>query len=176
MALRGQAFETMMLVISVIVALAILGVLTGIIGNLNFGPSNSPQEAMHDELKKVATSGYGFSEPIKINIKKGTKIASKGILKNDLPEVNSDFVRFCVSSTVGEGFTAAQVTAPAPSTTCSNVCNVGGLDFGPSTQDLAAFFVVCGDANVGLRGGYKIAIASTAKEASRLCTVPTTTC
>ena len=45
---RGQAFETMMLVISVIVALAILAVLMNIIGGIGGIGQGAPDKLMHD--------------------------------------------------------------------------------------------------------------------------------
>lgn len=52
---RGQAFETIMMVIAVIVALAILGFLTGILSNLGsmFNPSD-PVKTMTSALQGIA--------------------------------------------------------------------------------------------------------------------------
>lgn len=173
MAVRGQAFETMMLVISVIVALAILGVLTGIIGNLQFGASSSPQEAMHDQIKNIATAGYGYSEPVKILIKKGTKIDSRAILKNDLPQLNADKVRFCIDSSIPSGSSTGSLLPLDVTTACTtSSCVSGAKIIGPATQDVSAYFVACGNTNIGDRGAFRIGIATNAKAASTVCTIP----
>jgi len=56
---RGQAFETMMLVISVIVAVAILGILLGFIGGIGTFGANA-KTVIPDLMKKVANKGYGI--------------------------------------------------------------------------------------------------------------------
>ena len=56
---RGQAFETMMLVISVIVAVAILGILLGFLGGIGTFGANA-QTVMPDLVKKVSNTGYGL--------------------------------------------------------------------------------------------------------------------
>ncbi len=55
---RGQAFETMMLVISVIIAVAILGILTGFLANINIG-SQSAKDTITTLLKQVESKNIG---------------------------------------------------------------------------------------------------------------------
>ncbi len=164
---KGQAFETMMLVISVIVALAILNVLMGIISGVQLNVQNSVDQQMHDAVKKIADDGYGFSTPQKGVLKKGVRLTSRSILKNDLPELDPDTVRFCVDRN--------ELPNPVlPATgACSTSAKSGATDIGPAGQDTAFAFVVCGDANLNPRGGFKISLAVTPQTASRNCVVPT---
>ena len=66
---RGQAFDTMMLVISVIVALVILGILLNILGKI-VSPGQEPKELMAQGLKKISTAGYGITNPQEADFKK----------------------------------------------------------------------------------------------------------
>lgn len=70
---RGQAFETMMLVISVIVAVAILGVLLGFLGNLgNLGAG--AKSVMPDLAKKVESRGVGIEVKDNVQFEKDDTI------------------------------------------------------------------------------------------------------
>lgn len=82
---RGQAFETMMLVISVIVALAILAVLMGILGGLGTGITNDPKTVMHNTLRDIQTKGFGISTPVDLSFQKGQNIYKREIIGNDIP-------------------------------------------------------------------------------------------
>ena len=73
---RGQAFETMMLVISVIVAVAILGILLGFIGGIGtFGAD--AKTVLPDLTKKVSQSGFGIQSKDKVGFTKGDRFYSK---------------------------------------------------------------------------------------------------
>lgn len=81
---RGQAFETMMLVISVIVAVAILGILLMFIGKIGpFGMTDA-RTAMQSCLREVHTRGYGLCIKESVNFKAGDIILRKELLM-DVP-------------------------------------------------------------------------------------------
>ncbi len=175
MAVRGQAFETMMLVIAVIVALAILNVLLTIIGGVQLDLQNGVDSQMHDALKNLAKDGYGYSTPLKGVLKKGVRLSVRSVLKHDLPEIGPNAVRFCVSRASADGFDAT-VLPSNPSSDCGSSTSIatGASEIGPVTQDTAFSFVVCGDGNVGFQGGYKISMAVSPQGASGNCIIPTT--
>ncbi len=81
---RGQAFETMMLVISVIVALAILAVLLNILGIVKIFNPSSPKDVMASGLKEIQSKGYGITTPQKVSFTKGATI-TVGELISDIP-------------------------------------------------------------------------------------------
>lgn len=181
---RGQAFETMMLVISVIVALAILGVLTGILGGIRTPFGGDPSEKIFTELKKIASSGYGQSLPQQIQIPKGTKLDMRTVLKEQLPGIYPDTVgatqgniRFCLSTGLGAGTTA--VLANGQACTINNgafgaapgAANGGTTSFPVTTKDVSVFFVVCADAQKGDRGAYRIQFAGTEDKATTDCVI-----
>ena len=70
---RGQAFETMMLVISVIVAVAILGILLGFIGGIGTFGANA-KTVMPDLVKKVSQRGYGLEIRDKVEFSEGDRL------------------------------------------------------------------------------------------------------
>ncbi len=89
---RGQAFETMMLVISVIVAVAILGILLMFIAKIGpFGLSDA-KSAMKDGLRTIYNQGYGLSTPAKVTFQAGSVIV-RGELTTDIP-ISSDKIKF----------------------------------------------------------------------------------
>jgi hypothetical protein len=88
---RGQAFETMMLVISVIVAVAILGILLGFIGRIGPGIGGDAVTTMTTQLKAVQSKGYGSSNIEKATFKEGS--IRTGELIIDLP-LSKDDVEF----------------------------------------------------------------------------------
>ncbi|MFH0835604.1 MAG: hypothetical protein V1834_00385 [Candidatus Micrarchaeota archaeon] len=73
---RGQAFETMMLVISVIVAVAILGILLGFIGGIGTFGANA-KTVMPDLMKKVSQRGSGLEIKDKVEFSAGDRIYQK---------------------------------------------------------------------------------------------------
>ncbi|MBI5636269.1 hypothetical protein HY993_04875 [Candidatus Micrarchaeota archaeon] len=96
---RGQAFETMMLVISVIVALAILAVLMNIIGGIDLGGTSNPETAIRDGLREVQSKGYGLTAPKKINLKKDTIILKKTVI-GTTPIAETELSFFCDGATI----------------------------------------------------------------------------
>ncbi|MDP3742703.1 MAG: hypothetical protein Q8R15_05290 [Candidatus Micrarchaeota archaeon] len=74
---RGQAFETMMLVISVIVALAILGVLLGILNSLPGIGGADAQQAFKEELKKISGAYSPGTPPRDATLKGGTVVNAR---------------------------------------------------------------------------------------------------
>ena len=80
---RGQAFETMMLVISVIVALAILGVLMGILGGLNFGSSSSATEVMKKSLGEIGGKYSSGTVAAKANFAKGKNYEVQEVIQDN---------------------------------------------------------------------------------------------
>jgi len=183
MARRGQAFETMMLVISVIVALAILGVLTGILGQISFG-TDTPDKLMHDKLKDIVPAGYGQSVPMKATLKRSTRLDLRQVIKSDMPEldpgtiapvggpVGTPNIRFCL----GTGIPAAQLPnlltcQPPTGAGGTRALSGGSNSLGPATTDVSFFFAVCADSNLGQRGIYRIQIAGTQQEAGAGCVV-----
>ncbi len=75
---RGQAFETMMLVISVIVAVAILGILLGFIGGIGTFGANA-KEVIPELIKKVSQRGTGFEMREKVEFTSGGITAKEAI-------------------------------------------------------------------------------------------------
>jgi len=171
---RGQAFETMMLVISVIVALAILNVLMGIINSVQINVQNTAEDMIHDGLKKIVSDGYGFSTPTKVSIKRASRFDLRSIAKNDLPEVDTTGTntKLCfnlqqIPAAILPGAAACSLSGSG----ASRVLNGGSVSVGPATQDVSFYFVVCGDSNIGGRGIYRIQIAGNAQSASQDCVI-----
>ncbi|MBI5177420.1 hypothetical protein HY995_05035 [Candidatus Micrarchaeota archaeon] len=153
---RGQAFETMMLVVSVIVALAILAVLMGILTNINPNIQNQPDKVMHDQLKDIVSKGYGYSQPQKVVVNKGTIVDSKQVVGTDLNSVNALEVQFLLDA----GITSTDL----PRLTTK---------LGPAASNIEVYIVVCGDAAKGDQGKYRIGLARSATKASTVCVIPT---
>jgi len=70
---RGQAFDTMMLVISVIVAVAILGMLLGFLGGIG-GFGAKAKDVIPDLVKKVQQKGFGLEPKDKVEFSKGDSL------------------------------------------------------------------------------------------------------
>ncbi len=85
----------MMLVISVIVAIAILGVLLNILGGVSFS-ANDPKEIMKTELKSVVSSGFGVSQPKEADFKSGAQVLRKAVI-GDSPIIESELEFACGS-------------------------------------------------------------------------------
>ena len=130
---RGQAFETMMLVISVIVAVAILGVLLSFLGGIGQFGTNA-QTVMPDLAKKVDSKGYG------IEVKEGVQFEKDStILRNDVKGSSSiirdniEFVcaqaDFCGSSTAPIEVKSTQVSVREKTTGGVAVCSSDGNKF-----------------------------------------------
>lgn len=93
---RGQTFETMMLVISVIVAIAILGVLMGFLSGVSFGAKDA-KSVMPQLLAKVHQSGYGIEFEKGVEFKQGAIILRGDVVGQ--AAVSSDNVKFSCSDT-----------------------------------------------------------------------------
>lgn len=83
--MRGQAFETMMLVISVIVAIAILGILLGFLGQITIIGAEAGQ-VIPDMVKKVYNKGYGVEVKDRVDFKAGSVLVAKDLTGNIFPE------------------------------------------------------------------------------------------
>ncbi|MBI5229312.1 hypothetical protein HY991_04325 [Candidatus Micrarchaeota archaeon] len=98
---RGQAFDTMMLVISVIVAVAILGILLGFIGGINLFGSTADY-IMPQLLKKVSQSGYGVESASSVEFKIDSKLYWKNIIGETSVDPANLFAA-CDSNICGSG-------------------------------------------------------------------------
>jgi hypothetical protein len=67
---KGQAFETMMLVISVIVAIAILGILLSFLGNVSIIGAEASQ-VVPGMVKDVYNKGYGIEIEDEVDFQEG---------------------------------------------------------------------------------------------------------
>ena len=140
----------MMLVISVIVALAILGVLLNILGGVSFGVGN-PTDVMKTNLKEVYSKGYSAGTPAKKStFDQGNIITARDII-GDLP-VDSTEIKFnCFSGDV----VCNKMTASAQQLRI--------------TSKVEAFIVVCGDSNKDPGPKYCVGLGSTAAKAVDAC-------
>lgn len=148
---RGQAFETMMLVISVIVALAILAVLMGILGNLGTQFGSDPKTVMRDGLREISSKGYGLIAAKKATFEKGDIILKKDVI-GDTP-IQSTELKFYLPSVAG--FTGASCTGTNPPA-LAGATGTSGADTVQVCNKIEAYISVCGDGNVPK---YCIAIA-----------------
>ena len=128
---RGQAFETMMLVISVIVAIAILGVLLNILGGLSFGASK-PAAVINDGLKEISTKGYGVTQPKETAFEPGTTILSREVI--DGTTIQPSEMRYSCKAT-GDF--------------CRSFILTGKIETTATTK-VKAFITVCGDDTAGI--------------------------
>ncbi len=99
---RGQAFETMMLVISVIVALAILGVLLNILGGVGglFNPSN-PVESIKKELTRIGGQYSPGEAPVEVKLAKDQTIDARQVTQ-DNPNILEEYLTFKVHDSLAE--------------------------------------------------------------------------
>lgn len=145
----------MMLVISVIVALAILGVLLQILGGLNFGVGN-PVDVMKDGMNKVHSKGFGIiAADKKVTFEPGKPIYARDVVA-DLPIVYKN-VHFLWDQSLDQYFNVEGSSEDAS--------NGYKMDF---KNKFDANVVVCGD---GARDPpvYCVAMANTVKKASDIC-------
>lgn len=160
---RGQAFETMMLVISVIVALAILAVLLNIIGGITIA-GNGADKLMHDQLKDVVSKGYGFASANTATFAAGSRITIEQILEQDITTVlpsEVDFVPPLSPDPLADAFTVDKPTGSG------QILDV--------VKKVDATFVVCGNINANTATSpikYHISIARTAADAAKYCLIP----
>lgn len=101
---RGQAFETMMLVISVIVALAILGVLLSILGVINPGQFGSdPRSTLKENLRTLQSRGYGIIQPKKVTFNQEGDTITRQELVSDLSILASTIEFSCAEPEICGG-------------------------------------------------------------------------
>ncbi len=93
---RGQAFDTMMLVISVIVAIAILGLLLGFLGGIG-GFGAKAKDVIPDLVKKVQAKGFGLELKENVEFNKGDSIYQRDAIGQ--APISKDDLKFdCVRS------------------------------------------------------------------------------
>ncbi len=153
MAIKGQAFETMMLVISVIVALAILGVLLQILGIVDLFNPSDPTATISQDLKKVQTKGYGSEVPRKLTLPKSS-IYVKSLITN-IPILEDDVKFICKDSAICEGDKVLTLDSDAKKLTIKTKIEVS--------------VAVCGDASKEDGAKYCIAFSRTETGAADDC-------
>ncbi len=123
---RGQAFETMMLVISVIVALAILGVLLNILGGVGglFNPSN-PVDSIKKELTRIGGSYSPGEAPVEVKLEKDRTIDTTQVTQ-DNPNILDTDLTFAIDPSIKDSVDASGTSSITP------------------TKDVQAIIVVCG--------------------------------
>jgi len=102
---RGQAFETMMLVISVIVAVAILGVLLGFLGNISFGATGA-KDTMKSLVSKIQQSGGGSEVSKRADFAEALRLKPDDII-GETPILSSNVKFWCAESEFCGGGTNA---------------------------------------------------------------------
>lgn len=154
--LRGQAFDTMMLVISVIVAIAILGVLMNILGSVgNIGGVQDPTSVIKNELKTIVSSGYGTSTPKKIDFGKDVYIDQKAVI-GDSPIRESEIEFLCDNSDLCGSGAALELGSSGASITV--------------LQKTQAYIVVCGNSEKADTPRYCVGLGRQGAEARGTCT------
>jgi len=114
---RGQAFDTMMLVISVIVAVAILGMLLGFLGGIG-GFGAKAKDVIPDLVKKVQQKGFGLEPKDNVEFNPGDSIY-RDDAKGTAP-ISKDSVKFvCFDDNVCSGGTDTPLTVDEQSITCN---------------------------------------------------------
>ncbi|MEM4255340.1 MAG: hypothetical protein QXR53_03355 [Candidatus Norongarragalinales archaeon] len=150
MRLKGQAFETMMLVISVIVALAILGVLLNILGGISFGVGD-PSAVMQDGLKTVQSKGFGITTAKKATFEKDALIVKRSVIQ-DVPIDPSELAFACNGS----------------------ICTADKLDVTDDKIEanirIEAQIVICGDDTRPTDPKYCVGVGRNPEEARTACT------
>ncbi len=142
-AFRGQAFETMMLVISVIVALAILTVLLNILGGVGglFNPTN-PVKSIQTELSRIGGQYSPGEAPVEVKLGKN-RIDTNQVTQGNA-NILSQNLKFAVhdslSDTVQLGTDGSYIQA---------------------SKDVQAFIVACGG---GSSNQYAVAFGRKGKE------------
>ena len=163
---RGQATETMMLVVSVIVALAILAALMNILGIVKiFNPSN-PTDVMKSGVKSLQSGGgYGYSIPQKTSFVKGTRVNRQTIVGDTGLQV-SDVTLVC-------GDTGAAGICVGSGTTSPITGSASGGSTLVVNNNIDAFIVICANADQAAgKPKYCISVAKEANVASTECKSP----
>ncbi|MFH1257645.1 MAG: hypothetical protein V1658_01810 [Candidatus Micrarchaeota archaeon] len=159
---RGQAFETMMLVISVIVALAILGVLFSIIGGIR-GVTGNPSQEIEDGFKKLHNKGIGSQPPKVVQFDEGQAIYAKSF-ETTISGTAEEILFVCDDN--------------------SNICGRGSDDSKPisiddakikANQQIEVALVTCANEKNG-EGPYYCVALSNAKDPSKATEACETAC
>lgn len=150
-AFRGQAFETMMLVISVIVALAILGVLLNILGGVNtmFTP-NDPVDTIKKQLTNIGGQYSPGEAAQEVTLTKDRRIDTTQVIQGN-PNILADDLSFAVETSLADDVTLGPSNA-----------------YIMPNKNVQAQVVVCGGGN---DNKYAVALGRKSKEAeiSELC-------
>ncbi|MFH0970953.1 MAG: hypothetical protein V1835_00135 [Candidatus Micrarchaeota archaeon] len=155
---RGQAFETMMLVISVIVALAILGVLLNIIGVIPGIGVSDPRTSIKDGFQQLqGRGGIGIISPKKVTFTAGDKIV-RSELVSQLSIQATQVKFFCAEDGICGG-----------SNSPLDIVDEKTIDV---IRKVEVYIVTCANEQNGKEYNYCATIASTskAKEATDKCT------
>ena len=114
---RGQAFDTMMLVISVIVAVAILGMLLGFLGGIG-GFGAKAKDVIPDLVKKVQQAGFGLEPKDKVEFTKGDTVYRE-TAKGTAP-ISTDSIKFvCYDDSVCSGGSDTPLTVEDNKVICN---------------------------------------------------------
>ncbi|MCX6767543.1 MAG: hypothetical protein NTY90_02315 [Candidatus Micrarchaeota archaeon] len=147
---RGQAFETMMLVISVIVAVAILGVLLGFLGGISFGATGA-KDTIKSLVSKVYQRGIGIESAPKAEFAPGNDVFVAEVI-GETPIQAADVSFYCPP-----GLGEICGSADKPLSTGS-----GGTSFKVHTKISAAISVCKGPRQAGAGGpSYYVCVGST---------------
>lgn len=140
---RGQAFETIMMVIAVIVALAILGFLTGILENLGtmFNPSD-PVKTMTSALSGAGSYNSGTSPQVLSFTTAGQKINTIQLTQNT--QWSSNNVYFVCTPALAQT-KSISVVQQGSGATSSQVLTIN--------NKVTVEMVVCGNSAATLSGG-----------------------
>ncbi len=106
---RGQAFETMMLVISVIVAVAILGVLLGFLGNIGFNVANA-KTVIPDLIKKVSNEGFGTESKDNVDFAKDDTIYIENLISGS--SVPASKLHVCIGDEIKDALEFKTASKP----------------------------------------------------------------
>lgn len=149
---RGQAFDTMMLVISVIVAMAILAVLLGFIKGIPV-LGQEPVNIIRTDISNVQQAGFGVQPAQKLVFTKDSLVLREAVTAN-LPIRPEEVAFACYSGSVICGDNALVVSD-------------NSMD---AKQDLTAYGVVCGNERSGTSDVlYCVGIGRNSAEARDAC-------
>lgn len=152
---RGQAFETMMLVISVIVAIAILGILLGFIGGIGGFGANA-KTVMPDLMKKVQARGVGLEVKDKVEFSSGDRYFPAEVV-GETP-VNPANVKFSCNTEAGS-ICGTGTEQPVTVTSSQIVVN----------KKISGAVAVCSADGIN----YRVCIGTTSAKASEQCATKT---
>ncbi len=142
---RGQSFETMMLVVSVIVAVAILGILLGFLKIIPDMGVNA-KEVMPSLVSKINAQGYGLEIQEKVMFNDGDRIYRQTVVGQ--APIAEDHVQF-----VCDDVLCGDASKPLTVTSTSIVTN----------KKIIATVAIC----LGNDGIYKVVVGSMTSEVSK---------